>query len=80
MPTLNPRIHTVLEPSLHKVVAFLAKKEGLSLSQKVRDLVKESVELWEDKGLEMIIEERRKSSNKKSFFSLAQAKKQLSLR
>ncbi|HAZ08603.1 MAG TPA: hypothetical protein DCZ01_08810 [Elusimicrobia bacterium] len=43
------------------MIARLAKKEGVSLSQKTRDLVLEALELIEDSGLETIAERRRKN-------------------
>ena len=64
MPTTRPRINTVLEPPLYKAVEQLAHAEGISLSQKVRDLVKEALELVEDAGLDAIVADRRKRSDK----------------
>jgi predicted DNA-binding protein len=78
MRTTNPRIHTVLEPSLYKAVKTMAKQEHISLSQMVRDLIKESVELMEDRGLELIVEERRKNHDGK-WMSLAEVKNHLKL-
>jgi hypothetical protein len=60
MPTTNPRIKTLLEPPLYKAVRKLATAEGVSMSQKVRDLVKEALELVEDEGWERIVTERRR--------------------
>jgi len=37
MPTKNPRINVVLEKPLYNSIERLAKKEGVSLSLKVRD-------------------------------------------
>jgi len=48
MPTKNPRLNVVLEPELYKTLTRIAKKEGVSLSLKARDLIKESLELYED--------------------------------
>ncbi|MBI4229727.1 MAG: hypothetical protein HY608_02715 [Planctomycetes bacterium] len=64
MPTTHPRINAVLEPQLFYAVERLAKARGVSLSQEVRDLVKESLELMEDAGWEAIVEDRRKSPGK----------------
>jgi predicted DNA-binding ribbon-helix-helix protein len=44
MPTKNPRINVVLERPLYKSIKRLAKRDGVSLSIKVRDLVKEALE------------------------------------
>ena len=59
MPSKNPRVNAVLEEPLFRTVKTLARREGVSLSQKVRDLVREAVELVEDEGLEAIVEARR---------------------
>jgi hypothetical protein len=40
---------------------MLAKRDGVSLSQKARDLLLEALELTEDAGLEAIVERRRKT-------------------
>ncbi len=60
MPTQHRRINAVLEPPLYEEVQRLAKGEGVSLSQKVRDLVRDALELIEDEGWERLIRERRK--------------------
>jgi sigma54-dependent transcription regulator len=64
MPTTLPRISTVLERPIYEAVAMLAKRDGVSLSQKARDLLIEALELIEDAGLEAIVERRRKSMGK----------------
>ena len=56
----------------------MAKAEHVSLSQMVRDLIKESVELMEDRGLELIVEERRKKQDGK-WMSAEEVKKRLKL-
>lgn len=61
MPTTLPRISTVVERPIYEAVAMLAKKDGVSLSQKARDLLLEALELIEDAGLEAIVERRRKN-------------------
>jgi len=48
MPTDKPRLNVVLEPPLYLKVKKLAKKEGVSLSLKARDLIRESIEDYED--------------------------------
>ena len=48
MPTKNPRINVVLDKGLYNKVQMLAEKEGVSLSTKVRDLLKEATEIQED--------------------------------
>jgi hypothetical protein len=61
MPTKNPRINVVLEEPLYQNVKFLAKKEGVSLSTKLRDLVKEALDVQEDMLLGKFAENREKS-------------------
>lgn len=58
MPAINPRVNAVLEPPLYRAVARLARAEGVSLSQKVRDLIRDAVELAEDEGLALLAEPR----------------------
>ena len=64
MPTSLPRISAVVERPIYEAVAMLAKKDGVSLSQKARDLLLEALELIEDAGLEAIVERRRKNLQK----------------
>lgn len=59
MPSTHPRINTVLEPPIYKAVKRLADRDRVSLSQKVRDLVREALELLEDAALEELVAERR---------------------
>jgi predicted DNA-binding protein len=61
MPTKNPRINVVLDPPLYQNVRFLAKKDGVSLSTKLRDLVKEALDVQEDLFLATFAEKREKS-------------------
>ncbi len=61
MPAKNPRVNVVLEAPLYEAVGRLAKKEGVSLSLKVRDLVREAVELYEDEYLVTVATEREKT-------------------
>lgn len=65
MPTKNPRINVVLEKPLYETIERFAKKEGISLSLKVRDLIKEALETEEDIALVQFGEEREKTFNKK---------------
>lgn len=61
MPSAHPRINTVLEPPLYKAVKRLADRDRVSLSQKIRDLVRDALELLEDAALEELVTERRKN-------------------
>ncbi|MBI2987066.1 MAG: hypothetical protein HYY46_05815 [Deltaproteobacteria bacterium] len=61
MPTKNPRINVVLEKPLYDSVRRLAEKEDVSLSLKIRDLVRAALEAEEDAALAQFAEEREKS-------------------
>lgn len=64
MPTRNPRINVVLEEPLYAAIERLAKRDKVSLSLKVRDLVKEALEVEEDIDLSIFAEERDKTFRK----------------
>jgi hypothetical protein len=78
MPTTLPRISTVVERPIYEAVAMLAKKDGVSLSQKARDLLLEALELIEDAGLEAIVERRRK--NRGESVPLAEVKRRFRIK
>ena len=61
MPTKNPRINVVLDKSLFQSVERMAKREGVSLSMKARDLLKEALEIHEDVMLAEFAETRETS-------------------
>jgi len=63
MPSQNPRINIVLDNFLYQNVRLLATKDNVSLSAKVRDLLKEALEIQEDVALSRFAEEREKSWN-----------------
>lgn len=58
MPAKNPRINVVLETPLYNAIHDLAEDEGVSMSMLMRDLVKESLELREDRALAAFAAER----------------------
>jgi predicted DNA-binding protein len=58
MPAKNPRINVVMEEPLYREVQFLAKKDGVSMSTKVRDLLREVLETQEDIYLAQIADRR----------------------
>jgi len=58
MSTRNPRINVAMEKALYEVVQGLAKKDGVSMSLKVRDLVREGLEVEEDIALAAFVKER----------------------
>jgi hypothetical protein len=63
MPAQNPRINVVLNNLLYQNVRLLAEKDNVSLSAKVRDLLKEALEIQEDIALSAFAEKREKSWN-----------------
>jgi len=66
MPARNPRINVVLEKPLYESIRRIAKKEGISISLKARDLLREALEIYEDRILENIASEREKTFNRKN--------------
>ena len=64
MPTKNPRINVVLETPLYNSVEHLAKRDGVSLSLKVRDLIREALEMEEDVALAVLAEKRERTFSK----------------
>ena len=48
MVTRNPRLMVVLEPPLYRWIKERAKKQGLSLSLLIRDLIKDAYSNEED--------------------------------
>lgn len=48
MATKMPRLNVVLEAPVYFTIVRMAKKEGVSLSLKARDLIKEALEFCED--------------------------------
>ena len=78
MPHVQPRLTAVVEKPLFLQVEGAARRDGVSLSQKVRDLLKHALELEEDRALEALVVERQRLPGKT--VSLAAVKKQLKLR
>jgi len=64
LPAKNPRINVVLEKPLYNAIERLATKEGVTLSTKVRDLIKEALEIEEDVALSEFAEIRERSLTK----------------
>ena len=64
MPSKNPRINVVLDDYLYKNIQFLAESDGVSLSAKVKDLIKEALEIQEDLYLAAFAEEREETWDK----------------
>lgn len=61
MPTKSPRINVVLEKPLYQTIERLASRDGISLSLKVRDLVREALEIEEDLALAGIADARART-------------------
>ena len=82
MPTTLPRIATVLERPAYKAVECLAKKDGVSLSQKARDLILEALELAEDADLASVAEKRAGDigDKKTAWISHAEMKRRLGIK
>ena len=80
MSTRNPRIHTVLEAPLFRIVERLAKEDGHSLSEEAADLIREAVALREDRALEMLAGDRRRTFDSKKALTLKQLRKRLKAR
>lgn len=78
MPTTQPRLNVVLEKPLMEAVEMLADRDGMSRSQKARDLIREAVEIEEDAALEILVGDRMKKGGKP--ISWADAKKRLRLK
>jgi len=64
MPTTKPRINIILEEPLYKTIEELADRDGVSLSLKARDLIREALEIREDVALASFAEAREKSYRK----------------
>jgi len=61
MPTTKPRINIILEEPLYKTIEELADRDGVSLSLKARDLIREALEIREDVALASFAEARVKT-------------------
>jgi predicted DNA-binding protein len=61
MPAANPRVNVVFEKPLYQALRRAAKRDGVSLSLKVRDLVREALEASEDVALAAVAAERERS-------------------
>ncbi|MGH7236848.1 MAG: ribbon-helix-helix domain-containing protein [Nitrospiraceae bacterium] len=72
MPTNNPRVNVVLEEPLYEGLRRWAKRDGVSLSLKVRDLVKEALEDEEDQELVRFGEERERTFDRTKALTHAQ--------
>ena len=72
MPATNPRVNVVLEEPVYEGLRRWAKRDGVSLSLKVRDLVKDALETEEDRALAHLAENRERTLDKKNALTHAQ--------
>ncbi len=61
MPTSSPRVNVVLEKPLYQSLRKLAAKDGVSLSTKVRDIIREALQEHEDAILVRLASAREKT-------------------
>ena len=69
MPTKKPRLNVVLEPGLYKALGRFARGQGVSLSLMARDLIKEALEIHEDRYWDRTACEREKTFSCKKALS-----------
>jgi hypothetical protein len=72
VPTKNPRVNAVLERPLYDLVASWARRDGISLSVKVRDVFKAAVEAEEDGVLAELAEKRERTFTRRKALTHAQ--------
>ena len=72
MPAKNPRINVVCEPPLYYEIAHLAEDSGASLSSVASDLIREALELREDRSLAAIADQRVASFDRSKALTLDQ--------
>ncbi len=63
MPAKNPRVNVVLEKPLYATVLRAARRDKVSVSTKVRELVREAIESSEDFMLATIATSREEGFN-----------------
>jgi len=61
MPAKNPRINVVLDNPLYKNIKYLAERDGVSLSNKARELIKDAIDIQEDLYLAEIAQNREET-------------------
>ena len=72
MPSINPRVNVVLEEPVYDGLRRWAKRDGVSLSLKVRDLVKDALEVEEDRALASLAKGREQTFDRKKALTHAQ--------
>jgi hypothetical protein len=72
MPTSNPRINIVCEQHLYYEISNIAKAKRTSLSAVALELIREALELREDKALGSIADKRAKTFDRSSALKFEQ--------
>jgi hypothetical protein len=72
MPAKNPRVNVVLERPLYDLVSRWARRDGISLSLKVRDVIRAAAETEEDAVLAAIGAERERTFRRRAALTHAQ--------
>ncbi len=72
MPTTNPRVNVVLEAPVYEGLRRWAKRDGVSLSLKVRDLVKDALEAEEDRALADLAKDREQTLDRRKAMTHSQ--------
>jgi predicted DNA-binding protein len=72
MSATNKRITVVLEEPVYDRLSQWAKRDGVSLSLKVRDLMKEALEAEEDRALARLAEERERTFDRRKAMTNSQ--------
>lgn len=65
MSTKLPRLNVALEPKVFVTIKRLAEHDGISMSLKARDLLKEALDLCEDAHLSDLAELRERSFDRR---------------
>jgi len=66
MPTKFSRVNITLKPELFSAIANIARREDVSLSNAIRELVEESLEVREDVYWQKCADARKTTFNKKT--------------
>jgi plasmid stability protein len=66
MPARNPRVTVVLEKLLHDLVSRWARRDRVSVSLKVRDVIRAAVAGEEDRVLAAIAAERERTFTRRA--------------
>jgi hypothetical protein len=61
MATTKPRINVVLDPAAYREIETLAQSRGCSLSEQVRSMVLDMLDLLEDRALADAASSRRRT-------------------